>query len=205
MIDSGRFGFRFVADRWRKCRAGDQQPCINHRTAPVLLGLGARRGHAAIALVVLFVIEANLLPEDLVGPRLARGQAAVPAQVEGLRTPLDVAAVRSPLVVLRVGNEKDARTVVVLGRPTGAVDMPDLSQPIRLDMLPREMVRQAVLIAARDELGLATRDEVIDETPADAKEGERGAVEVVSFIRDNRSREQIRRIGRERPETLFAP
>ena len=37
-------------------------------------------------------------------------------------------------------------------------DIPEFSQPSRPDMLPREMVRQAVLIAARDELGLATRD-----------------------------------------------
>ena len=48
-------------------------------------------------------------------------------------------------------------------------DIPEYSQPSRPDMLPREMVRQAVLIAARDELGLATRDQVIDETPADPK------------------------------------
>ncbi len=71
-------------------------------------------------------------------------------------------------------------------------------------MLPREMVRQAVLIAARDELGLATRDQVIDETSADGKEAGAGTVEVVSFIRDNRSREQIRRLDEGKIETLFA-
>jgi hypothetical protein len=32
-------------------------------------------------------------------------------------------------------------------------------------ILRREVVRQAVLIAARDELGLATRDELLDDAP----------------------------------------
>jgi tetratricopeptide (TPR) repeat protein len=94
--------------------------------------------------------------------------------------------------------------VVVLGRPKATGDIPDHNEPNRLDMLPREMVRQAVLIAARDELGATTRDEVIDETPAVAEEAASGTVEVVSFIRDNRLREQIRRIQNERIESLFS-
>ena len=43
------------------------------------------------------------------------------------------------------------------------------------------MVLQAVLVAARDELGAATRDQVIDETPAVAMEAAGGTVEVVSY------------------------
>src|SRR5262249_14836946 len=77
-------------------------------------------------------------------------------------------------------------------------------QPIRLDMLPREMVRQAVLIAARDELGLSTRDEVIDETQGAGKEADGAAVEVGSFIRGNRSRELVRRVDDRRIEAIFS-
>ena len=101
----------------------------------------------------------------------------------------------------RQGN--DARKVVFLGRPAGVREVPDYSQATRPDMLPRE-VRQAVLLAARDELGLATRDQVIDDTPADSKEPDDGIVEVVSFIRDNRSHEMIRRLEKERSETILA-
>ena len=71
-------------------------------------------------------------------------------------------------------------------------------------MLPREMVRQAVLIAARDQLGASTRDEVIEAIPAGPTEGESGKVEVVSFIRDNRSQELVRRVRTDGTETLFA-
>ncbi len=106
--------------------------------------------------------------------------------------------------MFRVGKDRYARTVVVVGRPTGTAELPSYNPGIRSDMLPREMVRQAVLIAARDELGAATRDEVIDETPAIGEEGESGSIEIVSFIRDNRSREQIRRVQNERIESLFS-
>ena len=93
--------------------------------------------------------------------------------------------------------------MVILGRPTAVQDIQDFSPATRADMLPREMVRQAVLIAVRDELGLATRDQVIDETPADSKEEGKGVVEVVSFIRDNRSREILRRVEKDQSETIL--
>ena len=106
--------------------------------------------------------------------------------------------------MLTVGKEGAARQVVVLGQPAGVRDIPEFSQPSRPDMLPREMVRQAVLIAAREELGLATRDEVIDETPADSKDAGANSVEVVSYIRDNRSHEIILRLENAQTETLMA-
>ena len=117
---------------------------------------------------------------------------------------LDPSAVRSRLDLLRIGKEAEAPNLVVLGRPHGVASMPDPGDPNRLDMLPREMVRQAVLIAARDELGAAIRDEVIDDTPAVAEEALGGSVEVVSFIRDSRCREQIRRVQNEKVEYLFS-
>ena len=98
-------------------------------------------------------------------PRRGSGPAASPKPAGAL----DAAAVKSRLVVLRVKDDKGTRQVVVLGKPAGAAEIPDNGPACRLDMLPRELVRQAVLIAARDELGLATRDQVIDETPVTAK------------------------------------
>ena len=136
-------------------------------------------------------------------PVPATARTAATVQEKAGQAVLDGSAVRSRLVVRTVGKENDAKQIVVLGRPVGVRDIPEFSQPSRPDMLPREMVRQAVLIAARDELGLATRDEVIDETPADTKEGG-GIVEVVSYIRDNRSHEIIRRLENAQSETIMA-
>ena len=103
----------------------------------------------------------------------------------------------SRLVVRRIGEGKDARHLVILGRPRGVRDIPDYGPPRRLDMLPREMARQALLIAARDELGLATRDEVIDDTPADGEEDVAG----VKVLESARTSSTIRRHAgrRQRP------
>ena len=117
--------------------------------------------------------------------------------------PLDLTAVWSRLDVLRPRHDGQGRWVVALGRPAESADAPNYDAASRRDMLPREMVRQAVLIAARDQLGASTRDELIEAAPVRQPEGESGRVEVISFIRDNRSREQIRRVRKERDETLF--
>ena len=122
-------------------------------------------------------------------PNTSAAQAAATPEDKRLEVTLDGSAVRSRLVVRSVGKDNDARKVVILGRPTGVQDIPEFNPPSRVNMLPRELVRQAVLLAARDELGLATRDQVIDETPAEAPTGDGGAFEVASFIRDNRSYE----------------
>jgi hypothetical protein len=95
----------------------------------------------------------------------ARGQA------EAVKAPLDPAAVKSRLVVRTTKGEKGTWQVVVLGKPQATTGLPDSSQFCRLDMLPRQLVRQAVLIAARDELGLSTRDQVIDDTSAEGPDG----------------------------------
>ncbi len=119
----------------------------------------------------------------------------------------DGSAVRNRLVMLRVGQNKKARPVVMLRRPVSTKDIPDHDGAVHLDILPRELVRQAVLIAARDELGLVTRDLVIGDSPAESaigKEGEEEHVEVVSFIRDRQLHERIYRVANEHVESLFA-
>jgi hypothetical protein len=73
--------------------------------------------------------------------------------------------VRSRLVVIRAGKSDDDRPVVLLARPTGGAAEPAMAMQTDQGILRREIVRQAVLIAARDELGLATRDELLDDSP----------------------------------------
>jgi tetratricopeptide (TPR) repeat protein len=117
---------------------------------------------------------------------------------------LDGSAVRSRLVVRITGQADEARRTVILSRPKGVRNVQDYSQPRRPDMLPREMVRQALLIAARDELGLATRDEVIDETSADEKEPGAATLELISYILDNRAHVLVRRIEKGKGEVVLA-
>ena len=80
----------------------------------------------------------------------------------------------SLLVVVRQRPEKHAPPQVVLSRPAEGGLTSEKQPEIRPDILPRELVRQAILIAARDELGLSTRDEVIDDSSAQGQgEGRR--------------------------------
>ena len=74
------------------------------------------------------------------------------------------AASRSRLIVLRIGDDAKARPVVALKWPTSTNSAAALVGSFQ-GLLTRELVRQAVLIAARDELGLATRDEVVGDGP----------------------------------------
>jgi tetratricopeptide (TPR) repeat protein len=186
----------------RDSRNGPEQPEAMKPPASRRLILLRHRCRAVIVLAVLVL--------SAIGPILSgRGAARAQGPEAPLRgadgTLLDPSVVWSRLVASRVGDGQDARTVVVLGRPAGAAGVvPDTSRGLRLDMLPREFVRQAVLIAARDELGLATRDEVIDETPAIAKAGGIPAIDVGSVIRDNRSHELVRRVDDKRVEEIFS-
>jgi tetratricopeptide (TPR) repeat protein len=195
--------------------AGERSPA---RTVPACAGpraltkyrVAIRSGrqvlvlHSAIALTCIFGCQnSQPTPGQPVAAPIATQKVATQHDKRGQEA-VDASAVRSRLVVLGVGKENDARQVVILGKPTGVREIPEFGQPSRPDMLPREMVRQAVLIAARDELGLATRDQVIDDTSTDQKEGGAGTVEVVSFIRDNRSREMIQRLEGELRETILS-
>ncbi len=127
----------------------------------------------------------------------ARGQKP-PAQ------PLDPGAVKSRLVVRSLKGEKGPRQVVILGKPVQVTEMLETRRFYRAEILPREFVRQAVLIAARDELGLATRDQVIDDTSVGGVDDATAVAEVSSVIRNYRSSEQIRRMGKEGVELLLA-
>jgi len=97
-----------------------------------------------------------------------------------------------------------ARPVVVLRQPTGPTAYADFEGSIQ-GLLLRELVRQAVLIAARDELGLTTRDEILGEAPPGGWEAANEAAEVVSSFRVEvaASRLFVLNGGEGAPETLL--
>ena len=66
---------------------------------------------------------------------------------------VDPAAIHTRLVVIQPAKKGQARPVVALTNPTGPDD-PARLQDMVGGILARELFRQALLIAARDELGL---------------------------------------------------
>ena len=80
---------------------------------------------------------------------------------------LDTAATHTRIVVIPAGKVANQRHIVALASPacdTESARPPGTPQGILL----RELMRQALLIAARDELGLSTRDEVLGDAIAAA-------------------------------------
>ena len=98
--------------------------------------------------------------------------------------------------------------MVALGRPVGGKDKADTQGTIQ-SILERELIRQAILIAARDELGLPTRDELLDDDPPDngKEKGKRDGelVEVAILFRPAECHALVRQgegeEGRDPPET----
>ncbi len=134
-------------------------------------GRGRSSLAAGLAVAVIGVAGAMIYvnwPEP--GPWFGAAAPAPPAAPSPLAVPsgpaaaeiLERAASRSRLAILRVGEGADARTVVALGRPKGPRDHAFIKTNDQT-ILGRELIRQAMLIAARDELGLDTRDEVLDD------------------------------------------
>src|SRR4051794_15552191 len=82
----------------------------------------------------------------------------------------DTSAHRSRIVLMSGPRSGDGQPLISLGSPFSA-DTAHLPGFQRHDFLAREIVRQALLIAARDELGAVTRDEVLGDPAASAKEG----------------------------------
>lgn len=104
----------------------------------------------------------------------------------------DRAETRTPLVMFRAGMNGQVGPVVELGRPVGGRNKEDTlgtSQAI----LERELIRQAILIAARDELGLPTRDEILDDAPPDKGAGAGEPVQIAILFRPGECHALIRR------------
>jgi uncharacterized protein HemY len=131
---------------------------------------------------------------------VARPPAAAQAQVRAVPVAPDKAEIRTPFVILRVGKGADARPVVGLGRPEVSRDIKD-HQGTRQGILERELIRQALMIAARDELGLSTRDELLDDAPPGKAEGP--PLELAILFRPNDCRAVVRRGAGEKAEDLL--
>ena len=98
-------------------------------------------------------------------PSREQNAAKAPAVTRTVSVAHDDAETRTPLALLRRRQRGQAVTpVVALGRPLGGKNKADTQGTIQ-SILERELVRQALLIAARDELGLPTRDEILEESP----------------------------------------
>ena len=126
----------------------------------------------------------------------ASGQKAALAPVVSRTVSVapDDAETRTPLFLLRTGNEVDVIPVVALGRPVGGKNKEDTQGTIQ-GILERELIRQALLIAARDELGLPTRDQIVEESsPAEVKDNASALpFEVAILFRRDKCRALVRR------------
>ena len=146
------------------------------------------------------------LPEELGELRRVTAQAAAavqsatsapkPAVVDDAPDPADV---KTRVVVIDSGKD-GAAPVIALAKPIGATEW-EVEEKTASLLIFRELVRQAFLIAARDELGLSTRDEVIDDLAPDASGREVG--ELSTLTRFDKTRGVFRRGEGEAAEVLW--
>jgi tetratricopeptide (TPR) repeat protein len=129
----------------------------------------APRQAQLVALVFVGIASGLMTPPD------SAGQPPDPNRLAHTKD-----AVRSRLFVLQPGKGGDARAVLALARSVSSNNIDDVKETVQL-LLHRELIRQAVLIAARDGLGLSTRDEVLGERLPEAPAGT--AAEVVTNFR----------------------
>jgi tetratricopeptide (TPR) repeat protein len=124
---------------------------------------------SAILALTTIVVAAAMVSSE---PSKASAQAGAVADERGIVT--------SRVVVIRAGEGEKRGPAVALARPSGTSKFEDTLLADQ-SILARELVRQALLIAARDELGLLTRDEILDDVapPRDAT----GEVVVASVFR----------------------
>jgi tetratricopeptide (TPR) repeat protein len=157
---------------------------------------------AAIGLVGLSIFL-RLAAGELKAQTPAPPQPGVPQPAAAALRPipdeLDPGDVRSPLLVLPAGKEGRTRAVVALGRPVGPKTVRD-GEGTKRGILVQELIRQAVLLAGRDELQLATRDEILDNALLDPASGER--IEVSTVFRRDWSRAIVSRLRGEKRETI---
>ncbi|MGP0067546.1 MAG: tetratricopeptide repeat protein [Isosphaeraceae bacterium] len=138
---------------------------------------------AFVAIVCLAGIAGcgAVVDRDVSGPSSSKGPAAPSVAAQGPASP-DAASKKaraekakeegpswshSRLIVVRPEQGADKGPVVVLGHPSGATDAG--LRGIQRGLLARELIRQAVLLAARDEMGLATRDELLGDKAPEGK------------------------------------
>jgi tetratricopeptide (TPR) repeat protein len=172
--------------------------------AVAAVGVVGMAGYAVIRyqrlLVDLAAEPPGVGPQPVTTPPAAGPSAGVQAPGRSVSAVPDKAETRTPVAILRVGAGDKARPVVALGRPEASRSLQDL-QGTRQGILERELVRQALLIAARDELGLSTRDELLDDARPGKADGP--PIELAILFRPNDCRAVVRRGAGEKAEVLF--
>ena len=161
-----------------------------------------RRGVSSpfIVVIVAVLLGAGFLFHQILMP--TGEQAAVEAEA---RTPIpqnrpkpkpaepqpEADEFRSRIAIFHVGEGDAKRQVVALDMPRGPQRVEQLTGSDQ-SLIGRDLFRQALLIAARDEMGLATRDELLDDlTPP---QGEVAGIEVASVIKSGGGLAIVRRL-----------
>jgi tetratricopeptide (TPR) repeat protein len=138
----------------------------------------------------------------------AQAEAARPLppdrpRAKRIEPPPDSGEFRTRLAILHIGKDGAAKAkakskdAVALARPSGPQRKEQINGSDQ-SLLARELFRQALLIAARDELGLTTRDEVLDGAAPDAGPGDAAGLEFASVLRgDGGGRVTVRRVDAE--------
>ena len=145
-------------------------------------------------------------PAAAQGQRVGQNGGAQPQSGRRVSVAPDSAETRTQLVLLRINNPSAKgpnNGMVALGRPSAGTTKLDALDTIQ-GILERELIRQAILIAARDELGLSTRDELLENVPSaiDSRIGE--PAELAILFRRNECHALVRRGAGPEPEILQA-
>ncbi|WP_165066043.1 tetratricopeptide repeat protein [Paludisphaera rhizosphaerae] len=138
-------------------------------------GTGRKRGNGAATVVLLAVIAVagiviyRNIPDRPWFPATPTPETASaappPKPIPVSPNAPDPADVTS---LISISKARDGRATVELARPVAPRDVSKIAGTDQ-DLLFREFARQAVLIAARDERGAATRDELLDDAPPTAE------------------------------------
>ncbi|MDR3635461.1 MAG: hypothetical protein P4L84_16775 [Isosphaeraceae bacterium] len=148
-----------------QCADADHSPSGCGATAAAVSNqAGTARHCSGLKPSGMFILAATLT--------VLGGGAAPPAAGSARRdagAAVEPATACSPLAIIRVP-EKD-RAVAVLGHAAYADDSTLRIESTKRGLILRELIRQAMLIAARDELGLATCDAELGEPAPSAPRG----------------------------------
>ena len=138
------------------------------RSALLVISLLGLIGGACFQGYRTILPEIQLAAANEQARKLVEAGPAVPPKpqtTEEIARELEDWIVRSRLVLTGPASREEGRPVAYLARPTGGGLKSELAESTNQGILAREIVRQAVLIAARDELGMVTRDELIGDEP----------------------------------------
>ena len=164
----GKPGSSFKCPQCRKWLArAAAKPVPGAKRRSVLIGLGLATAGVAVAALGYagyrkFGTPLEEIKKSELPVQAAPGGAGVKTGSATNSSSSPATLTRSRIAVYQPQNGAGARAIVALGMPFGARERAPAPNA-RAGILQRELIRQALLIAARDELGLLTRDDVVGE------------------------------------------